>query len=410
MKKALILMALLAAGAIYAHWSRWIELPIASLPQQNVAAQTSGRAGGQRGGPQPSIPIIATRAKREDVPVTAEALGAVQPLNTVLVRAQVEGRILEIGFREGEEVKAGDVLARIDPRTYQALYDQAVAKKAQDEAQLANARLDLERYTRLAQGNFGSRQQADTQAAMVAQLQAQAQLSQANIDNARITLDYTTIRAPIDGRTGIRTVDAGNIVRAGDATGIVTITQLKPIGAIFNLPQQQLRAINAALARGVVAAQALEADNTGVIDTGRVEVVDNLVDQTTGTVRIKASFANAQMRLWPGQFVNVRVFVDTLVGALVIPSGAVQRGPRGAFVYVVRDDDSVKITDVVVARQDEQRAVIEGGLEAGARVVTTGFGRLTDNARVSVQMDDAAQPAPPAPDTERPQRGRGRRG
>ncbi|MDB5569619.1 MAG: family efflux transporter subunit [Hyphomicrobiales bacterium] len=408
MRKALLALLILAAGAAYAHWSRWIELPFSSLPRQEAATASPGRGGAR--GPQPPIPVIATRARREDVPVTADAVGAVQPLNSVLVRAQVEGRLLEIAFREGEEVKAGDVLARIDPRSYQALYDQTVAKKAQDEAQLANAKLDLDRYARLAKSSFGSQQQADTQAAMVAQLKAQVQLAQANVDNARVTLDYTTIRAPIDGRTGIRAVDPGAIVRASDATGVVTVTQMKPIGVIFNLPQQQLSAINAATGRGAVVAQALEPDNAGVIEAGRVEVVDNLVDQTTGTVRIKASFANDQMRLWPGQFVNVRVFVDTLAGALVVPSAAIQRGPRGAFVYVVRDDDVVKITQVTLARQDEQRAVVEGGLAAGDRVVTTGFGRLTDNARVSVQMDDEAQPAPAAAETERPQRGRGRRG
>lgn len=412
MKKLLVALLLLAAAAGYAHWARWVDLPVAFLPRQAETQTAAARPGRRAARPDQPIPVIAARVTREDVPVTADAVGTVQALNTVVVRAQVEGRLLEIAFREGQDVAQGDVLARIDPRAYQAQLDQALARKAQDEAQLANARLDLERYVRLAQSNFGSRQQADTQRATVAQLEAQVKLAQAAIDSARLTLDHATIRAPISGRTGIRAVDAGNVIRAGDASGIVSITQLKPIGAVFNLPQQQLRAINAALTRGAVVAQALEADNTSVIETGRVEVVDNLVDQTTGTVRIKASFPNERMQLWPGQFVNVRVFVDVIPGATVAPSAAIQRGPRGPFAYVVREDDTVKMTDVTVLRQDEKRAVIGAGLEPGARVVTTGFGRLTDGARVSVATQDDMQAAPAGEESQAtPQRrGRGRRG
>ncbi|HEY8581267.1 MAG TPA: efflux RND transporter periplasmic adaptor subunit [Beijerinckiaceae bacterium] len=413
MKRFLFLVALTLAAALYAHYARWVDLGIAALPQkaETADARPAGRRGPGGGGAQPPTPVIAARVTREDVPVIAEAVGTIQPLHTVVVRAQVEGRLVEIAFREGQDVKAGDVLARIDPAAYQAQYDQAVAKKAQDEAQLANARLDLDRYVRLAQGNFGSRQQADTQRAVVTQLEAQVQLSQAAVDSAKVTLDYTTIRAPIDGRTGLRNVDAGNIVRAGDATGLVTITQLRPIGALFSLPQQQLRAINAALARGPVAVQALEADNATLIEAGVVEVVDNLVDQTTGAVRVKARFENAQTRLWPGQFVNVRAFVDVIRAATVAPAVAVQRGPNGAFVYVVGDDDRVKMTDVVVTRQDETKAVIGRGLEPGMRVVVTGFGRLTEGARVSVAMQGEAQ-AEPQPESQAPQqrRGRGPRG
>ena len=226
------------------------------------------------------------------------------------------------------------MLARIDPRTYQALYDQAVAKKAQDEATLANARIDLERYQRLAASNFGSRQQADTQAALVKQLEAQVRNDQAVIDNAKVNLDYTTIVATLDGRTGIRAIDAGNIVRGSDANGIVTITQVKPIAAIFSLPQQQLRALSAGIARGRLDVQALDADNVTVIDTGSVDVVDNQVDPATGTVKVKASFPNAAQSLWPGQFINIKLTVDVIRDAVVTPTAAVQRGPKIGRAHV----------------------------------------------------------------------------
>jgi len=337
-------------------------------------------------------------------------VGTVQALNTVVVRAQVDGRLMELTFRDGQDVKKGDVLARIDPRTYQALHDQVVAKKAQDESQLENARIDLDRYTRLAVGNFGSRQQADTQKATVAQLEAQVRLDQAAIDNAKAILDYTTITAPIDGRTGLRAVDAGNIVHAADATGIVTLTQVRPVAAVFSLPQQYLRAVVAGQARGRLKVQAMEADNTTVIQTGEVEVIDNQVDVTTGTVRVKAVFANADLALWPGQFINVRLFVDVLRQALVAPAGAVQRGPKGAFVYVLTAETKAAMKSVTVGRQDETTAVILSGVEEGDTVITTGFGQLTDGSTVRPQAQPA-QPEASAPEARpRGGQGQGRRG
>ena len=341
------------------------------------------------------VPVLTARATRADVPVTLDAVGTVQALNTVVVRAQVEGRLTEILFKDGQDVKKGDVLARIDPRTLQAQYDQAVAKKAQDAAQLANARLDFERYERLAQSNFGSRQQADTQRATVAQLEAQQQVDQALIDNAKAMLDYATITAPIDGRTGLRNVDAGNVVRASDPNGLVTITQVHPIGVLFSLPQQNLRAINRAKARGPLSAQALEPDNTTVIETGEVEVIDNLVDQATGTVRVRALFPNENQSLWPGQFVNIRLNVDIDRDALTVPTGAVQRGPNGAFVFIVTDEQKVALKNVQVTRQNERTAIIGAGLDDNARVVTSGFMLLNDGALVK-PMDVQAQPDPAA--------------
>ncbi|MDB5531791.1 MAG: family efflux transporter subunit [Hyphomicrobiales bacterium] len=411
MKKFLFLAGVIVAALIYAHYARWITLPSsvggAYLPQR-VAAEASGGPDGR--GSQPPIPVIVSRVRNQDVQVTADAVGTVQALNTVTVRSQVDGTIIEMTFREGQDVKAGDVIARIDPRTYKAQYDQSVAKKAQDEALLQNARLDLDRYVRLAQTNYGSKQQADTQRSTVAQLEAQVRVDQALIDSAKITLDYTTIRAPIDGRTGIRLVDLGNLVQSSAQTGIVTITQVRPLTVIFNLPQQRLRALNASQARAKITVQALDADNATLIETGTVEVVDNQVDQTTGTVRVKAQFANGDLRLWPGQFVNVRAYIDVLRNATVVPPAAVQRGPRGGYVYVLRDDNTVKLTDVTVGRQDEKTAVIDSGISTGARVVITGFGRLTDQAKVNPTMDDEVQPTPAAEEAPQRRRGGGRRG
>ena len=330
------------------------------------------------------VPVIAAAAKLSDVPVYLDGVGTTKALNTVTVRPQVDGKLISVQYREGMDVKRGDVLARIDPVTYQAQYDQAVAKKAQDEATLANARIDLERYTNLAATNSIARQQLDTQKAMVAQLEAVVKVDQAIIDNARAFLDYTTITAPIDGRTGIRQVDEGNIVHASDATGIVVITQVRPLSIFFTLPQQQLVQLNRAFAKGSLTVDALGVDNKTVIDRGTLKVVDNQVDQTTGTVRLKAEFPNLETQLWPGQFVNVRLLIDTQRQVVVVPTAAVQRGPIGTFVYVVQQDSSAAVRPVTVTQQDEIQTVVGRGLEAGERVVTTGFARLSVGTKVVV--------------------------
>jgi multidrug efflux system membrane fusion protein len=275
------------------------------------------------------------------------------------------------------------------------MLDQAVAKKAQDEAMLANARLDLERYTRLAATNSATKQQADTQRAMVNQLEAQVKADQAMIDNTRAILNYTTITAPLSGRTGIRLVDEGNIVRAADPTGIVVITQIKPISVFFNLPQQYLVEINKGLSEGPLPVEALQNDGKTVADKGQLVVIDNLVDQTTGTVRLKAEFPNAQLQLWPGQFVNIRLLLDTRRQVVVVPTASVQRGPNGTFVYVVGDDDTATVRPVTVVQQDDVQAVIGKGLRPAERVVTTGFVRLTEGSRVRVtNTEDGKRPPP----------------
>lgn len=352
-----------------------------------------GRRGAERNeGP---VPVVAAQARLADVPVWLEGVGTAKARNTVTVRPQVDGRILSIEFEEGQEVKRGDVLAQIDPATYQAQLDQALAKKALDEAQLANARLDLERYLKLS-ANVISAKTVDTQRALVEQLEAQVKSDQGAIDNARALLGYTTIVAPIDGRTGLRLMDVGNLVRASDA-GIVVITEVRPISVLFTLPQQQLPQINKARTTHALTVQALETDSDTVLDTGVLQVVDNQVDQSTGTIRLKADFPNTELQLWPGQFVNVRLLLKTLQDVVVVPTAAIQRGPDGAFVYVIGADQKVAIRPVSVTQQNDVDAVIAQGLAAGETVVTAGFGRLKDGAEVKVGPEGQAAPSAAIP-------------
>lgn len=370
---------------------------------------TRGRRFAGNNGP---VPVLASAAASADVPVYLTAVGTAQALNTVTVKPQVDGKLIEVNFKEGEDVKKGDVLARIDPTTFQAALDQVKAKKAQDEAQLANAKNDLIRYERLAASNAINRQQADTQKALVAQYTAQVKADDATIESAQATLAYTDIRAPIAGRTGIRQVDAGNIVHTSDANGIVTIAQIKPIAVLFSLPQQDIRTVNEAFAKGPLEADALRSDSNRPIDQGKLTVVDNQVDASTGTVKLKAEFPNANLQLWPGQFLNVRLKVDTMQHVTVIPTGAVQRGPNGAFVYVVGNDNKATMRPITVRKQDETQTVVASGVTAGERVVTTGFVRLTEGAVVTIGSDKpAATPSAERPpgngNTERRSRGEG---
>jgi multidrug efflux system membrane fusion protein len=361
-----------------------------------------------RGGEDGPVPVIAALTKRSDVPVYLDGVGTIRALNTVTVRSQVDGKLLSVNYSEGQHVERGYVLAEIDPTTYQAAYDQAVAKKALDEATLANARIDLERYTRLVASNSIARQQLDTQKMTVAQQEAQVKLDQAQIDNAKAILDYTKIVAPISGRTGIRQVDQGNIVHASDASGIVVITQLQPISVLFTLPQQQLGEVNRAFAGGALPVDAFGPDNKTVIETGELKVVDNQVDPSTGTIKLKAEFSNREMQLWPGGFINVRLLTHTLQQVIVAPTAAVQRGPNGTFVYVVQPDQKVAVRPVTVTQQDEVQAVIARGLEPDERVVTTGFARLTAGADVTATNAESV-PSPDAhPAQAQPQRQRRR--
>lgn len=378
----LITLAILG-GLGYFGWTVWHQQP----------QQASGR--NQR--PDLPVPVLAATPRIQDVPVYLDGVGAIRALNTVTVRSQVDGKLISVKFTEGQDVKKGDVLGEIDPALYQATYDQAVAKKAQDEAQLANQRIDLARYEQLAASNAGSKQQADTQRALVAQTVALVKADQAAIDNAAATLSYTKIVAPLSGRAGLRQVDQGNIIHASDTTGLVVITQLQPIAVWFSLPQQQIMRVNAAASKGTLAVDVFGNDGITVIDTGKLTGIDNQVDQTTGTLKLKAEFPNANYQLWPGQFVNVRLRVETLMQALVVPTSAVQRGPIGTFSYVIGEDNVVAAKPVTVTQQNEHDAVIASGLSPNDKVVTTGFANLSDGSKVVVGRDDQTPSADLAP-------------
>ena len=358
--------------------------------QQKKAADQAAR-------PDLPVPVLATTPRVQDMPVYLDGVGAVRALNNVLVRPQVDGKLITVNFTEGQDVTKGDVLAEIDPVLYKATLDQAVAKKAQDQAQLANQRLDLTRYQQLSASNAGSKQQYDTQRALVAQTEALVNADQASIDNAQAMLGYTKIIAPLSGRAGLRQVDQGNIIHASDITGLVIITQLQPIAVQFSLPQQQIVKVNAASAKGVLAVDVFGNDGVTVIDTGKLTGIDNQVDPTTGTLKLKAEFPNTNFQLWPGQFVNVRLKVDTLAQAMVVPTSAVQRGPAGTFSYVIGDGDIVTAKPVVVTQQNETDAVVASGLSASDRVVTAGFANLSDGAKVLIGKDEQTPTADLAP-------------
>jgi len=367
------------------------------------AAARREASAADRGRGADAIPVLVTEAEKRDVPVYLDGLGTAQASATVTVKPQVDGMLTEVRFQEGQDVRAGAILARIDPRTYQAAVDQATAKKAQDQANLANARVDLVRYTKLAATAYTSAQQADTQRAQVAQLEAQVAQDQAQIDTARAQLSYTTITSPIDGRTGIRLVDQGNLVHASDATGIVMITTLRPISVVFTLPQQQLAAVALAQASGtpevLALPQAGEAATGSValpIDVGRLSVLYNQVDSTTGTIKLKATFPNADLKLWPGAFVTVRLKVETRHDAVVIPPVAVQRGPQGPYVYVVEADQTVSRRTIVIGLEALSATIVASGLQPTERVVIDGAARLTDKAKVTIVAppDEAPHDAP----------------
>jgi multidrug efflux system membrane fusion protein len=329
-----------------------------------------------------AVAVDVIEVKRADVPVYLEGLGTIQAFNTVTVTARVDGELQRLAFEEGQMVKKGDLLAQIDPRPFQAALGQVQAQKAKDEAQLQSAKADLERYMTLAPENLASKQTLDAQRAMVAGLEAQIKGDQANIDNAETQLHYTTITSPIQGRTGIRRVDVGNNVHASDTNGIVVVTQLQPITLIFTLPEDVLGTITTALAAGPVQVTALSRDGGTQLDQGTVSLVDNQIDPSTGTIRIKAVFPNTQNRLWPGQYVDARVLVRTDRGALTIPSAAVQRGPDGVFAYVVKEDRTVEARPLKVGEESGSVFVVQEGLRDGERVVTSNQYRLQPGAHV----------------------------
>jgi membrane fusion protein, multidrug efflux system len=343
--------------------------------------------------PTPVAVDVAT-VERADVPVYREGLGTVQAFYTVTITARVDGQIEKVAFKEGQHVKKGDLLVQIDPRPYQAALGVALATHARDEALLANARLDMQRYEQLAPEDLASKQTVDTQRALIAQLTAQVRGDAAAVDNARTQLEYTAIRSPIEGRTGVRLVDPGNIVHASDTAGMVVVTQLQPIAVMMSLPEESFGELNAALKRGPVVATALSRDDRDVLDTGTVELIDNQIDQATGTIRVKSIMPNPQQRLWPGQFVNVRLQTEIQQQALTIPATALERGPEGTFTYVVRPDSTVAATPIAVGEQTGDIVVVERGVSAGERVVTSNQYRLQPGTLVRANGPEAARAQP----------------
>lgn len=335
--------------------------------------------------PAAPVPVTVGTAASADVPIVAAGIGAVQALNTVTVKVQVDGQLSGVEFREGQDVKRGDLLARIDPRPFQAQLDQARAQAARDQANLANAQLILRRYAALVARDDVARSNYDTQAATVAALAATVQADQAQVEYARVQLGYTTVASPLDGRTGVRLVDPGNIVHAADTAGLVVITQLRPITVVFTLPEEMLRRVQDAMAAGPVQADAYARGDTQPTGTGTVLLVNNQVNQSTGTITLKAQFPNDTLRLWPGQFVNVRVRLALRRGAVTVPAGAIQRGPDGLYVYEVGADQTAAVHPVSVEQTDGGTALVSSGLAAGDAVVLAGQSRLRSGTRIAPQ-------------------------
>jgi membrane fusion protein, multidrug efflux system len=347
-----------------------------------VSAATTGNENTQHR-LAPAIPVTIGTAQREDAPVYLDGLGTVQAYNTVTVNTRVDGQLEKVDFKQGQDVKAGDVLAQIDPRPFEAALDLAKATKAKDQSQLENAKLDLQRYQKggpLA----NTEQQIDTQGALVKQLEAIVQADQANIEAAQVQLDYTAISAPLSGRTGIRLVDQGNIVHAASTTGLVVITQLQPIYVQFTLPQDQLQEVmqQMRVSKTPLPVVAQGRDDQRQLATGTLTFVDNQIDPSTGSVRLRATFLNENYALWPGQYVNVRLQLETLPQVVTVPSTAVQRGPNGMYVYVVKPDSIVTMQPVSVGQMSGGTAVIENGLAAGNSIVVGGQYRLQPGSRV----------------------------
>ena len=330
----------------------------------------------------PAVAVDAATVAPHDVPGYLEGLGAVQAFYTVKVTARVDGQLDTVAFTEGQTLKKGQVLAQIDPRPFKAALDQALAQRAKDEAQLANTKADLDRYMLLAPQDLASKQTVDTSRAAVAQGAATLKGDDATIENARTQLSYTTILAPINGRTGIRLVDPGNIVHGADTTGIVVMTQIQPISVMFTLPEDEVPKMTEALERGPVSVVALARDDGTVLDQGTVALLDNQIDQTSGTIRVKATFPNAHQRLWPGEFVTARVLVQMHEKALTIPAAALQRGPDGMFAYVIDANSTVSVRALKVTLLDENTVIIDSGLKSGERVVTSNLYRLQPGALV----------------------------
>lgn len=364
-------------------------LLLLSLAAVYVLRHRNGSTAETKGGPanrRPTGPIsvVIGTVEKKDLPIYLDSLGTVQAFNTVTVRGRVDGTVLKIAFQEGQDVHAGDILAQIDSAPFKTQVQQTEARKAQDEAQLENANIELKRDAALLASKILAQEVYDTQKALVKQLEASTRADQAAIDSATVQLNYASVKAPIDGRTGLRLVDEGNVIRTGDSNGIVVLTQIHPISVVFTLPEQFLREVHRHqdTNASVMKVLAVDRDNKTVLDEGQLAVVDNQIDTSTGTIRLKATFPNKELQLWPGQFVNVRLLLNVHKAGAVVPASVVQRGPDGAYAFVVKEDMHVAMVPVQVGQSEQEDVLIEKGLEPGQKVVVDGQYKLQPGMEV----------------------------
>jgi multidrug efflux system membrane fusion protein len=373
--------------------NRWIWIVAAIAATAVVAWLVRGLRGGEAGGAKPaarSVPVVAVPVRSGDLPITLTGLGSVTAYNTVTVRTRVDGQLVQVAFQEGQFVKQGDLLAEIDPRPYRAALQQADGQLARDKAQLEDAKTNLVRFRDLLQKQFISKQQYDTQAATVAQLDGAVTADEGAIAAARVNLDYTRILAPIGGRVGLRLVDVGNMVHASDANGIVVITQIEPSSVVFTVPEDHVNAVMKGLAGGrKMAVEAYDRTNKTKLADGELGAADNQIDPATGTFRLKAIFANTDHALFPNQFVNVRLVLDVERGAMLVPNAAIQRGPTGTFVYVVKPDHTADVRPVTIGVSEGQQSSIASGLSAGELVVVDGADKRRAGTPVEVREGGA---------------------
>jgi len=348
---------------------------------------------GQAAAPPPAVPVVAETVHQGDVPIYLRGVGTVIAYNNVIVRSQITGQIVKIAFNQGQTVHQGDLLAQIDPRPYQAQLDQAIANRDRDQAQLVNAQANLGRYTSLQQKGYASTQLVETQNAQFAQLQAMVKSDEGVIEQAQTNLSYTNLTAPIDGVSGIRQVDIGNIIHPTDPNGLVDVTQIQPISLIFSLPQTDFVEIQQEMAHGPLTVQAYSQDDKTKLDEGKLDLIDNQIVQATGTIRLRASFPNAKRMLWPGELIDARLLLETRHDGLTVPASAVQQGPSGSFVWVIGPDESVQTRPVVVSQISEGQALIDSGLKANEEIVVQGQYRLVAGTHVRELQGQEAQQA-----------------
>ena len=385
---ALLAVALLIAAAV--HWL--LPADAAREPAGTATSAQAGSQSAQQAGAQPAqqkraVPVLATAATAKDFPIIIRGLGSVQAFNTVTVKSRVDGQITQVGFQEGQYVKAGDLLMQIDSRPYQAQLAQANANKAKDQATLENAQRDLARLATLLQTQLAAtRQQYDTQKALVEQLTATVQADQAQIDAAKLNVEYSTVRSPIEGITGLRLVDVGNLVAASGGTPLVVVTQIKPIFVTFTVPERDLVLVRQTMAKHPVTVLAFDSEDSRQLSEGKLTLVNNAVDQASGTVTLKSVFQNQDAALWPGEFINAHLVIDTVKNGVTAPAATVQMGPTGPFVYLIKPDNTVEARPVTVTQVESGTALIGKGLAVGDKLVASGQAGLAPGVQVAVQQ------------------------